>query len=114
MKKLLLASVLTLAAVSAKAEEALLLTCADVPSEDIKRIEVFSENLNGAADEVVVYYRNGLTENLIFDSVYLGLESSVPLPSVGKTQRFLENRHTGWAVTSITGGVIGHDHVDCE
>jgi len=113
MKKLLFAAVLSLAA-SASANEALLLTCKDVPSEDIQRIEVFSENLNGAADEVVVYYRNGQTENLIFDSVFLGLESSVPLPSVGKTRRFLENRHTGWAVTSITGGVIGHDHVDCE
>ncbi len=90
---------------------ALLLTCTNVPTPDITRIEVYG---NGDAEQVVLHLKSGEKTSYEIEPTGLGVEESLPLPKWGTSARVLENRHTGWHVTTYTGGVIHRESVECD
>lgn len=104
-----------LSAVAKADERELYLDCKEiqaVDSPDIRRIQAFG--IDGDATEMVVTKTDGKIVAYAVGPNSLGLESSVPLPKRGETLRYLENRHTGWSITSIDGGVIGRETIYCD
>jgi hypothetical protein len=112
MKKLVTLTALTLISVCTPSQARdPLLECTGMPAGTFEVLEVY-----GAKDglEVVTKAPGEVQKSSLIPGAELSVEASIPLPALGTQSRYLEWRHTGFYLTSYTGGVSDRTRIDCE
>jgi len=95
-------------------DDALLLNCWGVPTEDISIVDVISEAEDGIADTMIVYARpGGEATQYSIAPAYVN-EDPLALPTLGNTKRWLQKTGEGWRLFSETKGVKTSEEVSCE
>jgi hypothetical protein len=87
------------------------LRCTGMPADLFEVLEVYDAPKGGLE---VVTKRPCEQSQTTFSDADLRVEMSIRLPSNGKQEHYLQWRHTGFFLTTYTGGFTDRVAIDCE